>query len=59
MKNITESEAKKKICPYDGSNCGASICMAWTESEPLKEREHKDKRNEKRGYCARLYAPVG
>lgn len=47
MKPLTEVEAKKRVCPYDGSKCGASICMAWVKSQ--KETE---------GYCVRLYASV-
>ncbi len=43
-KVITEVEAKKRVCPYDGSKCGASICMAWVNLQ--KETE---------GYCARIH----
>lgn len=48
MKSLTEKEAKKKVCPYDGSKCGVSICMAWVQIERKKES------NDQLGYCARI-----
>lgn len=47
MNNLTESEAKKKACPYDGSPCGVTKCMGWVEA-------HKQK-DESVGYCARIH----
>jgi hypothetical protein len=48
MKPLTEKEAKKKACPYDGSKCGASTCMAWTELRA-------NNKNDPKGYCARIH----